>query len=88
MTAACSSSVTAKCMVCGTTVVLDVDWPDIPMSDRAWIAASQHNWAMGNGEYGILLCCPDCYPKAFDTSVGSVGRVRPEYMKFAWRKER
>ena len=82
------------CMVCGATVALDAPNAVVktlphpaPLFMRAEIAAREHDWAIGNGEYGILLCCPDCYPKAFDTSEGNVGRAKPEYMKFAhqWR---
>lgn len=45
-------------------------------------AAAKLGWVTSMGQNGIFICCEECYPKAFDTSVGNVGRLKKEYHKY------
>lgn len=68
---------TMDCMVCDNTIEAQLPHDKLSFVDKVWIVAREYNWVMGQGEFGIFICCPDCYPKAFDRSKGgSVGFLR------------
>jgi hypothetical protein len=76
-----------KCMVCDNSVKTELPHEQLSLQEKAWLVARHENWAMGQGKYGIFICCPDCYPLAFDRSKGgSVGFLRAEYEKYATKQ--
>lgn len=69
-----------ECMAPGCSESVKVNAHEgISFHDLCYIVARKHDWAMSNNANGVFVCCPKCYETAFDTSVGQVGRLRPEF---------
>ena len=70
-----------KCQLCPATVTFSAPkaWD---YHTLVWVVSKEKNWAMSQSKEGIFVCCPDCYPRAFDRSKGgSVGFLRPKFKK-------
>lgn len=75
-----------SCMVCDREIPTDAR---LSFLQRASRAVRDHQWASSEGAHGFFLCCPTCYPAAFDLSKGgNVGFLRDGFRKFARPKER
>lgn len=73
-----------RCMVCENTINAKLPSNNLTLQDKMWIVSRLYNWAGAQGEYGIFLCCEDCYKNAFDKSKGGkVGFLKDEYKKYA-----
>lgn len=67
-----------RCMICGCveSANLPDDIDDEILAVKRVIR--DNDWAGSFQKQGYFVCCPECYPNAFDTSVGEVGRLKPE----------
>jgi hypothetical protein len=72
-----------KCFACKDPVEIKVDERIIDNTYMIYtLIAKEKNWAFSWAKGGVFICCQECYPVCFDTSVGSVGFLKEEYNKY------